>query len=178
MTSTMFKKLTSFDYIKLKIFQPIKNRNSRGLFGRRSRRPQQKTQLTSIIEAKTTIRGNVSGEENLRIEGKLEGTVNLPRNHVIVGETGQVIADITANIATLDGDTKGEIKAVERVIISNTGRIRGSISSPRVVLEDGGKFTGRIDMNLTEGKKVKTARKVPVKETSSQEPDEQVRKPT
>ncbi len=129
-----------------------------------------------MIGAKAVIKGDVSGEEDLRIEGNFEGTANLPSNNVIVGQTGQVTADITAKIVTLEGDIKGEIKGVEKVIISKTGRIHGNIWSPRVILEEGAQFTGRIDMNPTDVEKGTTARKVLVKGASAEKPDDSASK--
>ena len=129
-----------------------------------------------MIGAETVVKGDVSGEENLWIEGKFEGTVNVPSNDVTIGEAGQVTADITAKVVTVDGDTKGEINGVEKVIISKTGRIQGNVSSPRVILENGAQFTGRIDMSLPEVEKVVTAPKLPVKAKSVEKPDDQAKK--
>ena len=129
-----------------------------------------------MIGAETVVKGDVSGEENLWIEGKFEGTVNVPSNDVTIGEAGQVTADITAKVVTVDGDIKGEINGVEKVIISKTGRIQGNVSSPRVILENGAQFTGRIDMSLPEVEKVVTAPKLPVKAKSVEKPDDQAKK--
>ena len=141
-----------------------------------SHEPRHKTGSTTVIGANTIVKGDLSGEGSLRIDGKFEGTVDLPSSDVTVGETGQVTVDITAKVVTIEGYVKGEINGVERVIISKTGRIHGNISSPRVVLEDGGQLSGRIDMNLTDVAKVAATAKFPVKATSVEKPDAQAKK--
>ena len=114
----------------------------------------------AMIGAKITIKGEVSGEEDLRIEGKFEGTVNLPGHEVIVGETGRVSAQIKAKVVTVDGEVEGEIEGVEKVVISKTGRMHGNLAGPRLILEDGGVFTGRMDMNSPDAAKVTAPRTV------------------
>ena len=138
--------------------------------------PRQKTRSTTVIGADTIVKGDLSGEGSLRIDGKFEGTIDLPGSDVTVGETGQVTVDITAKLVTIEGYVKGEINGVERVIISKTGRVQGNLSSPRVVLEDGGQLSGRVDMNLTDVAKVAATAKFPVKATSVEKPDAPARK--
>ena len=165
-----------FDHTKLKIFQNMKANGPTVPVGGLSRGPQQAMTSTTMIAAETVVKGDVSGKENLRIEGKFEGTVNLPGGEVTIGEAAQVTADITAKAVTLGGNIKGEINGVEKIIISKTGRVQGNVSGPRVILEDGGQFTGRIDMNLTEVEKVTTGPKFPVKSKSVEQPDNQAKR--
>ncbi|MBH81267.1 MAG: hypothetical protein CMQ49_12245 [Gammaproteobacteria bacterium] len=97
------------------------------------------------------IKGDISGEENLAIEGKVEGTVTLPGHELSVGQSGEVRADVHANVVRIDGEVTGDIAGVEKVIISKNGRVKGNIVAPRVTLEDGAKFKGSIDMDPAEG---------------------------
>ena len=182
MTSTIFAKLKIFesiqlifDHTKLKIFQNMKNNNPGVLVGGLSRGPQQETTPTTMIGAKMVIKGDVSGEENLWIEGKFEGTVNLPSGEVTVGKAGQVSADITAKVLMVDGRVEGEIRGTEKVVISKTGHIEGNISSSRVILEDGAKLKGSIDMDPTDVEKVTAAGRSPVKTKSAEEPNDQAK---
>ena len=100
-----------------------------------------------MIGPSITIKGEVTGEEDLLIQGKVEGTINLNGNQVSVGESGQVNADILAKFIKIDGKVIGDITGVEKVVISKTGNVRGNIVAPRVLLEDGAIFKGSIDMD-------------------------------
>ena len=97
------------------------------------------------------IKGDISGDENLVIEGKVEGTVTLPGYDVAVGQSGEVSADIKANVVRIDGEVTGDISGVEKVVVSKNGRVKGNIVAPRVTLEDGAKFKGSIDMDPADG---------------------------
>lgn len=101
----------------------------------------------AVIGAGIRINGEISGNENLLIEGRVEGKVNLSGNDVTIGKTGQVIADVNAKAIRVAGEVNGDLKAKERVVISGTGNVRGNVVAPRVVLEDGAIFKGSIDMD-------------------------------
>lgn len=103
-----------------------------------------------MIGSTIKIKGDISGEENLVIEGKVEGTVNLHGHDLSVGQSGEVSADIAASIVRIDGEVTGDITGVEKVVISKNGRVKGNIVAPRVTLEDGAKFKGSIDMDPAE----------------------------
>lgn len=100
-----------------------------------------------MIGPSIIIKGEVTGEEDLLIQGKVEGTINLNGNQVSVGESGQVCADIHAKVVTVDGKVTGDITANEKVVISKSGNVRGNLVAPRVTLEDGAIFKGSIDMD-------------------------------
>jgi len=101
----------------------------------------------AMIGPSIKIKGEVSGDEDLLIQGQVEGTVNLKNNEVIVGESGQLSADILAKTIKIDGKVTGDITGTENVVISKLGNVRGNIIAPRVLLEDGAKFKGSIDMD-------------------------------
>ncbi|MDX1735454.1 MAG: polymer-forming cytoskeletal protein [Halioglobus sp.] len=100
-----------------------------------------------MIGPSITIKGEVSGEEDLLIEGKVEGTITMKDQQVSVGQSGQVTADINARTVTVDGTVTGDIAGSEKVVISKTGNVKGNIVAPRVTLEDGAIFKGSIDMD-------------------------------
>ena len=93
------------------------------------------------------INGDISGDENLMIDGHVEGSIKLDSNEVTVGQGGQVKADVSARLVKIDGQVNGDITGKEKVIISKTGNVRGNIKAPRVLLEDGAVFKGSIDMD-------------------------------
>ena len=100
-----------------------------------------------MIGPSIQIKGEVTGDENLVIQGKVEGTIDLGGCEVSIGQSGKVSADIKANIVKVDGEVAGDISGSEKVIISQSGNVRGNIVAPRVTLEDGAIFKGSIDMD-------------------------------
>ena len=99
------------------------------------------------IGKQITIRGNVSGAEDLVIEGRVEGTINLSQ-HLTIAAGGEAEADIQAEQLTIDGTVSGEIDVTRGVVVSAEARVTGNVRSPRVVLEDGARFRGRIEMEV------------------------------
>ncbi len=93
------------------------------------------------------IKGTVSGGEDLLIQGKVEGTIDLGDHEVAVGQSGKVTADIKAKIVKIEGEVAGDVTGSEKVVIAKSGRVRGNIIAPRVTLEDGAIFKGSIDMD-------------------------------
>lgn len=100
-----------------------------------------------MIGKTINIKGDITGEESLVIDGKVEGNIHLKSNDLTVGQSGQVSANLTANVVRIDGEVKGDIVGTEKVVITKTGRVQGNIVGPRVTLEDGAKFKGSIDMD-------------------------------
>jgi len=109
----------------------------------------------ALIGPGITVNGDISGDENLVIEGKVEGTVRLDHNQVEVGQTGRVNADITAKVIKIAGEVRGDITGTEKVIISRSGNVHGNIVAPRMTLEDGAIFKGSIDMDPGDSAKAK-----------------------
>lgn len=93
------------------------------------------------------IKGEVTGDEDILIEGRVEGVINLNGNQVSIGKSGDVSADIRARVIKIDGAVTGDICAAEKVVISKSGNVSGNIVAPRVMLEDGAIFKGSIDMD-------------------------------
>lgn len=106
-----------------------------------------------MIGQSIKIKGEITGSEDLVIRGTVEGTVDLTDHEATVGETGKVKADIKGKTVTINGEVTGDVSGGEKVIISKTGRVRGNIVSPRVMLEDGAVFKGSIDMDPGEAAK-------------------------
>ncbi len=106
------------------------------------------------------IKGTVSGGEDLLIQGKVEGTIDLGDHEVSVGQSGKVTADIKAKIVKIEGEVAGDVSGSEKVVIAKSGRVRGNIVAPRVTLEDGAIFKGSIDMDPGDTGTVQAAPKV------------------
>jgi cytoskeletal protein CcmA (bactofilin family) len=92
------------------------------------------------------IKGDLSGEEDLVIEGRVEGKVDLKQNNVTIGKNGRVKADVLGKVVVIEGEVDGNVFAREQAILRQSGAIRGNITAPRVILEDGSRFKGSIDM--------------------------------
>jgi len=105
---------------------------------------------TALIGTGIHVNGDITGTENLVIEGKVEGKIELLSNQVVIGQTGKVAADIVAKSVKIDGSLQGDVDGKERVVISKSGRVRGNITAPRVMLEEGAIFKGSIDINPVE----------------------------
>ena len=104
----------------------------------------------AVIGSSISIKGDLTGEEDLAIEGKLEGKIELRRHSVTVGKSGRIKGDIYAKLITVEGTVEGNLYGEEQLIVRQSGNVRGNIVSPRVVLEDGSNFKGSIDMSPKE----------------------------
>jgi len=92
------------------------------------------------------IKGELSGNEDLTIDGAVEGKIVLSGHNLTIGQSGRVVAEIGAKTVVVSGDLRGNIVAEDKVEVSSTGSMKGDIRAPRVVLADGARFKGSIDM--------------------------------
>ncbi len=107
--------------------------------------PQSKR--AAVIGSGIQVNGDITGDENLVIEGKVDGSIKLDANEVSIGQSGKVKADVSARVVSIDGNVDGDITGQEKVVITRSGNVRGNIKAPRVTLEDGAIFKGSIDMD-------------------------------
>ena len=105
-----------------------------------------RTDDIAVIGPSITIKGEISGKENLEIQGKLEGTVSMKEHRVTVGQSGHVKADIHAKAIHIAGEVEGNLFGDDEVVLRESGCLLGNITAARVTLEDGSKFKGSIDM--------------------------------
>lgn len=101
---------------------------------------------TAVIGSKIVIRGDVSGEEDLLIQGRVEGSVDLTGYQLTVGKDGVVKANLMAKSITVEGSVEGDLIAQERILIKASSHVKGNLVAERVTLEDGSRFRGSIDM--------------------------------
>jgi cytoskeletal protein CcmA (bactofilin family) len=100
----------------------------------------------AIIGPSICIRGDVTGSEDLLIQGQVDGSVTLDLHAVSVGSEGRVNADIRGRVILVEGTVEGDLIAKEQIVLRGTARVMGDIKAPRVVLEDGATFRGLVDM--------------------------------
>ncbi|MFC5861211.1 polymer-forming cytoskeletal protein [Acidicapsa dinghuensis] len=98
------------------------------------------------------IKGEINGSESLFIDGKVEGTINLPGNRVTVGRNGQVAASINSREVVVLGKVRGNITATDRVDIRSEGALTGDVTAARISIEDGAFFKGGIDIRKADAK--------------------------
>lgn len=99
----------------------------------------------TVIGDSVTVRGNLQGDEDLHVLGRVEGSVELDRT-LVVAESGVVKAEVSVRNAIVSGVVVGNIHASESVEITREGRMVGDIASPRVIIVDGASFRGNVDM--------------------------------
>lgn len=100
----------------------------------------------AVIGPSIQIDGELRGDEDLLIEGQVNGTVQLKNNAVTIGSQGKVKADVHARVIEVEGIMEGDSYGSERVSIRNSAQVRGNVTAPTVSLEDGAKFKGAIEM--------------------------------
>jgi cytoskeletal protein CcmA (bactofilin family) len=100
----------------------------------------------AAIGPSISIVGDISGDEDLSILGKVQGKIELPQHTVSVGEPGHVDADIRAKIVSVAGEVHGNLVASEQILIRKTATMLGNLTAPRVGLEDGCRFRGSVEM--------------------------------
>ena len=124
-----------------------------------------------MIGATVQVNGEVTSEEDLLIEGKIEGSVTCNSHQITVGSCGTVKADISGKTVRIEGTVEGDITGHEKVTITRTGKVRGNIVAPGVTLEDGAKFKGSIDMDPSpqQGSVLSLNAKAPGARTASME---------
>ena len=98
------------------------------------------------------IKGEINGSESLFIDGKVEGSVNLPGNRVTIGRNGQVSANINAREIVVLGKVRGNVSATDRVDIRAEGSLSGDVAASRISIEDGAYFKGGIDIRKPDAK--------------------------
>ncbi len=93
------------------------------------------------------IKGDLTGSEDLVVEGRIEGTVTL-KNHLLVGQTGSLAADIQSEAVTVYGDIRGNVSAAQKIELNETAQVVRDLSAPSIYLADGARFRGRINMDV------------------------------
>jgi cytoskeletal protein CcmA (bactofilin family) len=115
-------------------------------------RPAPSTGEQATIGKGLFIKGEITGSESLYVDGKVDGSINLPGNRVTVGRNGQVAASITAREIVVLGKVRGNITASDRVDIRAEGALTGDVAAARISIEDGAFFKGGIDIKKPDAK--------------------------
>jgi cytoskeletal protein CcmA (bactofilin family) len=99
------------------------------------------------------LKGEMSGDEDLIIEGRFRGKIDLKNHSLLVEQTGNIKAEIRAKNVTIKGSIEGNIYASGKVFISKDGNVKGDIISPKISIMEGAGFKGSVKMKMEEGLK-------------------------
>jgi cytoskeletal protein CcmA (bactofilin family) len=104
-------------------------------------------ETSGMIGRGTVVKGNLSGAGDVIVQGRVEGTVAL-KDQLTIEDEGKVFADVEVENLAIHGEMSGDIQAGDRVVIASTAKVVGDIKAPRVVIEDGARFKGSIEMDV------------------------------
>jgi cytoskeletal protein CcmA (bactofilin family) len=107
---------------------------------------------TARLGASLHVKGEISGNEDLLIDGSVEGLVQLDERKLTIGATAKVTADIIAREVVVYGTVKGNLRAKDRIEIKKDGSVNGDLTTARIMIEDGAYFKGSIEIDKTEQK--------------------------
>jgi len=113
------------------------------------------------------IKGELSGSEDLTIEGQVEGKIELRQNVLTIGPNAKIKAQVAAKTIVVEGSVQGNVMASERIEIRDKGSVEGDLAAPRVAIADGAHFRGSIDMQQGRGVADKQADHKPAVTASS-----------
>ena len=108
--------------------------------------PNRQEKTVVNIGKSVVIKGELSGSEDLTIEGQVEGKIELRQNVLTIGPNAKIKATVIAKTIVVEGSVQGNVTATERIDIRDKGSVEGDLSSPRVAIADGAHFRGSIDM--------------------------------
>ena len=108
--------------------------------------PIRQERVVVNIGKSVVIKGELSGSEDLTIEGQVDGKIELRQNVLTIGPNGKIKAQVVAKTVVVEGQVQGNVTATERIDIRDKGSVEGDLSAPRVAIADGAHFRGSIDM--------------------------------
>ena len=115
----------------------------------------------TIIGPSISIKGEITGEGDLMVQGQVERTIDFKKGNVTIGRTGRIKADINGRIITIEGEVQGNLLGEKKIVLRPSGRVRGDMRAPAINLEEGAKFKGNIAMD-SKDEKQPTLREFPL----------------
>ena len=115
--------------------------------------PGRETRMEKIVNIgqSVQIKGELTGNEDLTIEGMVDGKILVKDHNLTIGANGRITAEVHAKTVVVVGSVTGNITADDKVEIAPSGTVNGDIRAPRVAISDGAKFKGSIDMERKGG---------------------------
>ena len=102
---------------------------------------------TARLGASLHVKGEISGNEDLLIDGSVEGLITLDERKLTIGPAAKVTADIIAREVVVYGNVKGNLRAKDRIEIKKDGSVNGDLTTSRIMIEDGAYFKGSIEID-------------------------------
>jgi cytoskeletal protein CcmA (bactofilin family) len=130
----------------------------------------------AVIGPSISVKGELIGDEDLVVEGKVEGVVRLKQHHLVIGTSAEIDATLEAKSIRIEGQVRGDVVATERVELAAGSALTGDITAPRMVIADGARFKGSVDMGGGDAGRT-TQPNASQKTASSSKPAEQDKKP-
>jgi cytoskeletal protein CcmA (bactofilin family) len=104
---------------------------------------------TARLGTSLHVKGEISGNEDLHIDGSVEGVIQLEDHKLTVGASAKLTADVMAREVVIYGSTKGSLRARDRIEIKKDGSVVGDLTTTRIMIEDGAYFKGSIEIDRT-----------------------------
>ena len=101
----------------------------------------------SYLGPELKIRGQINGDEDLKIDGKIEGPISLGNHRLTLGPGAQILGDINSREIVVFGDVKGNLMAQDRVDVRRDASVIGNLTTSRITIEDGAHVKGAIEIN-------------------------------
>jgi cytoskeletal protein CcmA (bactofilin family) len=117
------------------------------MWGRK--KPDVKDGVASRLGANLRVKGEITGSEDLVIEGSVEGLVQLDERKLTIGKTAKVTADIIVGEVLVYGVVKGDVRAKSRIEVKKDGSVDGDLNTAQIMIEDGAFFKGSIETETT-----------------------------
>ncbi len=112
--------------------------------------PRRSASSGSRLGKSVVFKGEIQSAENLEVDGVLEGSISIPENALTVGVNSKVEADVRARSMVLHGSLKGDVAVSELIEIKKSGCLEGSLTTHRIIIEDGGIFRGNVAIHVPE----------------------------
>ncbi len=128
----------------------------------------------AVIGPSIEIKGSLSGGEDLLIEGRVEGKIEVAQHTVTIGTSGNIKAEVRGRNIIVMGEVEGDLSGSEQIVLRQSSTVRGNLVAPRVSLEDGANFKGSIDMT---SKPETEAKPLPKDHTTIKPPSQQEPRP-
>jgi cytoskeletal protein CcmA (bactofilin family) len=103
---------------------------------------------TAWIGGAVLVKGAIVSTEDLIIDGRVEGTIELGDHHLTLGEHSSIVADLVAKTVTISGTVKGSVIGGAKVELRKTANIEGDVTAPKLVIEDGAVLRGKVDTGM------------------------------
>lgn len=115
--------------------------------------PRREPPMSQVVNVgkSVEIKGELTGDEDLVLEGRVEGRIRLPNHKLTIGANARIDAEVSAKTVMVLGQVHGNIHAEDMVDVAPSGSVEGDIAAPRVSIADGARFQGRIDMQQRPG---------------------------